>query len=221
MSRRNLQSTTIGGVAGVILLAVATSPFWTVLVVKRHAEQIINDSLHGLTSSSLAGVNITDGFVEFSMALATTEPAVRDENIRQIAEASRRTDRQLQAYEATIKEPQQQSYYRELVESRKTYRQTRARVIELLQHGRNAEALQLHQGKGLGEFVAYKTAVDRLVQQAATEAGRRGHDILRLCNYVLALQGVLLVFFFVYAFFIPLVTFYERIVTRGDPVADF
>lgn len=220
MSRSNYKSTTFGTVAAVILLLVATSPFWTALLVKRYAEQIINDSLYGLTSSSLAGVNITDGFVEFTVAMTTPDRVIREQNIAQIEEVSRRTDDQLKAYEATINDLQEQVRYRELVERRAVYRQTRTHVLNLLNQGRNAEAMELYQGAGLKEFVAYKDAIDQVVQQAAAEAGKRGREIIRLCNYLMILQGVLLVFFFIYAFFVPLVTFYERIVTRTDSVND-
>jgi hypothetical protein len=220
MHRPTLQKTTIGTVAGVILLVVATSPLWTILLVKRQAGRIVNESLHGLASSSLAGVNITDGFVELSTALATTDPAIREDNISRISVVSNQTDAQLKSFEATISDPETQAHYGELTKRRAVYRQTRAQVFELLRQGKPTDALKLYQGAGLAEFTAYKAAIDALVKHEATEAGRRGAEIIRLCNYLLILQGVLLVFFIIYAFFVPLVTFYERSVTQGDKLTD-
>jgi hypothetical protein len=220
MNRLNFQTTTIGSVAGVLLLAVATSPFWTVLLVKRHAEQIVNNNLHSLASSSLAGVDITDGFVEITLAIATTDRAVREEKISEIDAVSRRIDSQLKAYAETIRNEWDQARYDDLLRSRQAYRQTRARVLELLQQDRHDEAVRLFQEVALGEFVSYKNSIDLLVKQAASEAAGQGREIVRLCNYLLLLQGVLLVFFFIYAFFVPLVTLFEKIVTRKDPVLD-
>ena len=201
-------------------MRLATSPFWTIILVKRHAGLIVNDSLHGLTSSSQAGAIISDGFVEFTLALATSDRVTRDHCISQIEEISRNVDAQLKLYEGAIDNPQEVGNYKELVDSRMVYRKTRKQVLELLQQGKQSEAVQLYQGAGLKEFVAYKAAIDRVMEYAAAEATKRGQDIIHLCNVLMILQGLLLVFFFIYAFYVPLVTYFERTVTRSDRISD-
>ena len=53
-----------------------------------------------------------------------------------------------------------------------------------------------------------------LVEHNAREANSRGTKIIRLCYILLATQILLLAFFFVYGFFVPLTTILERITRR-------
>ena len=46
------------------------------------------------------------------------------------------------------------------------------------------------------------------------EARDRGEEIIRLCYILLGIQVLLLVFFFVYGFFVPMTAFVERLNRR-------
>ena len=54
----------------------------------------------------------------------------------------------------------------------------------------------------------------------AGEARTDGDRILRLCQIILVVQVSLLLFFFVYAFFVPFVTFLEKL-NNGVTVKDY
>ena len=71
MKSRTLRKLTIA-VATVLLLAVVTSPVTTIWLIKRQASEIVSDSLRGLTTSSLATMNVSEGFF-------LTELAVHDD----------------------------------------------------------------------------------------------------------------------------------------------
>ncbi|HKS36972.1 MAG TPA: hypothetical protein VJW76_07275, partial [Verrucomicrobiae bacterium] len=58
---------------------------------------------------------------------------------------------------------------------------------------------------------AYLEALDRVFQYNVNEARRRGVQIVRLCNVFMIAQAVLLVFFFIYAFYVPLIALLERL----------
>ena len=95
MKHRHTSRTVIGTLAGIGLLVIATSPFLTVVLIKRQASQIVNDTLVGLTSSGLANINISEGFVETALAIAAVDPAVRDMQVGHVAEMVRNTDTNL------------------------------------------------------------------------------------------------------------------------------
>ncbi len=216
MTTTSFRNTTLGTIAAVLLLGVATSPLWTVLLVKRQAVSIVNDSLRGLTASSLAAINIADGFLEMAIVITTSDPAVREKNLVEILRITAVTDGLLKSYESSIDEVQEREIFERLREKRAEFRQTRQRTINLLHEGKRDEAVLLYNQTGLAQFFAYKEAADLLVRYKVEEARTRGGQILQLCKVLLILQGVLLVFFFVYAFFVPLVTFFEKFSASGD-----
>lgn len=220
MKRTHYRDTSIGVLAAVILLLVATSPFWAVMVIRQQATRIVDDSLRGLAASSLATVTMSDGFLEMALALATTDPAVRAKQFEQVDKLTVSTDASLKLYETSVDNAREREDFQRLVEARSEFRQTRQQVIEMLSSGKRDEAVKFYNRVGLPQFVAYKDAINRLVQHNADEARERGTTILRLCNVLLILQGILLVFFFIYAFFVPLVTLYEKLTTTSNSVKD-
>ncbi len=220
MKMGTLRLTAWGTLAVVILLAVATSPFWTVMFIRQQATRMVDDSLVGLTTSGLANLSIAESFLETSLVVSTTDPATRDRNLEQITAIMHRTDQQLDAYRVAIDDATDRQNYEQLLERRAQFRETRGKVFELLKQGKRDEALQLYNSKGLQEFHRYLEALDRLVQYNVDDAKAAGEKVTRWCNFLLIIQGVLVVFFFVYAFYVPLLAFLERVTTRQDVVED-
>lgn len=220
MKQRGFRETTLGVSVAVLLLIIATSPFWAVMVIRQKAIQIVDDSLSGLAASSLATVSMSDGFMELSLAFATKDLAARARQFDQIRKVTVNTDEALKQYEQSVNDPAEQADLNQLIQARGEFRRTRERVIQLLGEGRDAEAAAEFNDVGLKQFVGYKAAINRLVQHNAEEARDRGTTIRQLCTLLLFLQGILLVFFVIYAFLVPMVALFERFSSGSEVVRD-
>jgi hypothetical protein len=219
MKESAIQRTALGTLAIVLLLAIATSPFSTILLVKRQASRIVYQTLPGLTTSGLAEISISEGFLDTSLAFAADNETDRQRFLARLAERSRNADAQLQTYQAAIDDPTDRENYDHLVQRRADWRQTRQRMMELLSQGNREQALHLYNTEGLIQSQAYLGALDRIFQYNVNKARMRGAQIVRLCNVFMVVQAVLLCFFFIYAFYVPLITFLERL-TRKHMEAD-
>ena len=114
MKESGLQRTALGTLAVVLLLVIATSPFSTVLLVKRQASRIVYETLPGLTTSGLAEISVSEGFLDASLAFAADNETDRQRFLARMAERSRNADAQLQAYEAAIRAPADRENYNRL-----------------------------------------------------------------------------------------------------------
>jgi hypothetical protein len=219
MKIKKIRTAAVIAGAAVTLLLLATSPLWTAILVKRQAFLIVNDSLHSLTASSLANINVSDGFLEMTIALSTNDPVVRDANLEKIVELTNQTSTILSNYARMTTNQEERSNYEWLIQQRSIFNKTRQKTIDLLVQGKREDAVQLFSQVALKEFQEYKEAVNRVVRANVNEAGSRGKQILRLCNNLMIFQGVLLVFFCIYAFLAPMLTVLDKIVTK-DVVKD-
>ena len=219
MRSLKVRNTVLTGIAAVILLILATSPFWTLVLVKREASAIVNDSLRSLVASSLANINISDGFMELTVALTTNDASVQEVNLQKIGDLTIQTTDLLKKYEESLADSKDRANFDRLVQRRAAFNSTRQKIIEFLKLGKRDDAVSLFNQKGLGEFREYKQAVDETVRADVDEARLRGSQILKLCNTLMIFQGILLLFFCIYAFLVPMLTLLERLIT-GDVVKD-
>jgi hypothetical protein len=202
-------------IAAVILLAIATSPFTTMFVVRRLASGIVNDSLTGLTLSSEMTLNISDGFLETSLAMNASSPAERKIYIERVEKKVKETDQRLQSYEREISNAEERMAFDHLVSSWLAYRKSRDEIFKLLDQGQQQPAEDLFRKQGMPLFNEYLRALEGLVNFNIHESTERGARIVHLANQFLVIQGILLIFFCIYAFFVPALTFYERLSRRS------
>lgn len=214
MKQASVRRAVLTVLAAVVLLVIATSPFWTAILIKWQAKRIVEDTMVGLTTSGRANLNIAEGFVETWVAINATEQGQRQAAVDQIAKLSAVTDQQLASYRSTIVDPVDRRNLDNLVQSRATFRATRQRVIDLLNEGKRDEAVSLFQKQGLPEFQTYMGALNPILQYNVDEAKERGTQILHLCNVIMVVQGLLVIFFFIYAFFVPLTLVLEKLWRR-------
>jgi hypothetical protein len=202
--------------AVIVLLTIVISPFLTVWTIRRDASRIVSDSLQGLATSSLATMQMSEGFLDTTRAvsghgMAGTELAAS------LAERSSATDAQYAAHRETIQTDKERAAFDRLTATKDDYRATRKAVVDLLIAGKAPEANQLFEAECVPKFHAYAKALGTLVEYNASEARAGGAEIIRLCHVLLVVQGLLLVFFFVYGFFVPLTAVMERL-TRSPIV---
>ena len=204
----------ISALASIILLFVVSSPVTTIWLIKWQADRIVSDSLRGLTASSLAGMNVSEGFLELALALNATNTTEMHRHLEGIQVTGKKVDAQYEEYQTTLNSPAESAAFAHLVTCRKAYRESRHYAIQLLEQGKKGAAMQLFQNECMPKFQAYEDSLSFILQSNVVEAGEKGHSIMRLCYFVLGLQVVLFGFFFIYAFFVPLVALLERLTRR-------
>jgi hypothetical protein len=194
----------------VVLLTIVISPVLTVWTIRRDATRIVSGSLQGLATSSLATMQMSEGFLDTTRAvsghgMSGTELAAS------LVERSRATDDQYAAHRETLKTDKERTAFDRLNASKDDYRATRKAVVDLLIAGKGPEANELFESQCVPKFHAYARALGTLVEYNAAEARAGGEEIIRLCHVLLVVQALLLVFFFVYGFFVPLTAVMERL----------
>lgn len=199
--------------AVIVLLLIVTSPVTTIWLIKREASRIVADSLQGLATSSLATMHVSEGFLD--TALAVHGGGTRGSELSaEIDESTRLVDVEYEAHRATLRTDSERRAFDHLVECKNDYRATRKAVVELLTAGRTAEATTLFEDECVLKFHAYAEALGSLIEHNARDARARGAEIVKLCYLLLVIQLLLLAFFFVYGFFVPLTALWERLTRR-------
>ena len=193
-----------------ILLSIVTSPVLTVWMIRKEAARIVSDPLQGLATSSLATMQASEGFLETARAvdgngLPATELATR------LEEGSRSVDAQYASYQETEMTDQERQVFERLTTAKNDYRSTRKLVVGLLAESKATEANMLFDTQCVPKFHAYAAALGELVKYNAAEARDGGAAIIRLCHILLVVQALLLIFFFIYGFFVPLTAVMERL----------
>ncbi len=197
----------------VVLLLIVTSPVTTLWLIKKQADRIVSDSLQGLATSSLATIHVSEGFLDTAIAVTGGKIGV-DDLIEHLDESSSLVDAEYETLRGTLRTGAEVRAFDHMISCRLTYRQTRKAVIELLKEGRTAEAESLFEEQCVGKFQTYATALGDVVEHNAREAKARGTRIIQLCYVLLGIQGVLLLFFFIYGFFVPFTAVWERLSRR-------
>jgi Four helix bundle sensory module for signal transduction len=195
------------------LLLIVTSPVTTVWLIRHEATRIVSDSLQGLTTSSLATMNVSEGFLETVLAVHSGQ--VDAETLVSRLEASTRlVDEQYMAHRETLGGVTEIRAFERMLEARKEYRATRQQVISLIREGKSAEASDLFKSRCVNDFQDYADALGLVVERNANEAKSRGEQIILLCHVLMIVQVLLLGFFFIYGFFVPLTALWERLTRR-------
>ncbi|WP_265595049.1 MCP four helix bundle domain-containing protein [Haloferula sp. BvORR071] len=197
----------------VILLAIVTSPVLTVWMIRKEASRIVTDPLQGLASSSLATMQASEGFLETARAVdGNGMPGA--ELGAWLEASSAKVDAQYASYQQTAMNEQERSVFERLNACKTDYRATRKTVVGLLSENKTTEATLLFESQCVPKFHAYAGALGELVKHNAEEAKSGGAQIIRLCHILLGVQGLLLVFFFIYGFFVPLTAVLERLTRK-------
>lgn len=214
MTPSRVRRLTLSSLAFVLLLLIATSPLTTAWLIQRQAAGIVNDSLRGLAASSLANLSVSEGFLQVALALNAPDGTQQQQHFVRLTNATYSVDQQYDAYRTTLNSPAEQDAFARVLQHREAYRQSRQAVVDLAQRGELESARRLFQSECVPRFQDYQSSLGAVVDHAASEAQRRGARILAICRVFLVVQLVLLLFFFVYAFFVPFVTFLERLTSK-------
>jgi hypothetical protein len=195
------------------LLLIVSSPVTTVWLIRREATRIVSDSLRGLTTSSLATMNVSEGFLQTAMAVHTGQLDA-DTLVSRLEESTRVVDEQYETHRETLGSATEIRAFERMLDARKMYRATRQQVIALIREGKTAAASELFEKQCVSGFQTYADALGVVVEHNANEAKSRGEQIIWLCHVLMVVQVLLFGFFFVYGFFVPLTALWERLTRR-------
>lgn len=196
-----------------LLLLIVTSPVTMIWLIKRQADRIVSDSIQGLATSSLATMHVSEGFLDTALAVSGGRADAR-QLIKQLEESSRLADDEYNSLRHTLRTPEEVRSFDHMISCRIDYRQTREAVIDLLEAGKSPEASTLFENQCVPKFQTYAEALGEVVEHNAQDARARGSEIIRLCFVLLGAQLVLLLYFFVYGFFVPLTAIWEKLSRR-------
>ncbi len=197
-----------------LLLLVVTSPLTAVWLIRIQANQIVGDDLQALTTSSLASMNVSEGFKQTASAVMDIDSSNVSEVLARLGETTREVDTQYESHRQTLKTPAEHEKFEQLLKCRKDYRATREEIFRLLEEGKSAEARMLFERDCERKYELYAKALGDVVQNNVTKARASGRAIIKLCNWLLLIQAVLLGFFFIYGFFVPLTAIMEKFTRR-------
>lgn len=196
--------------AVLVLLAIVCSPVFTIWMIRAEAARIVSDPLQGLATSSLATMQASEGFLETARSVdGNGLPA--DDLKAMLEKSSGIVDSQYATHQETLKTDEERAIFARLNELKEDYRATRRQVVTLLAEGKMGDANKLFDTECVPKFHAYAGSLGDLVKHNAEESRNGGAEIIRLCHILLVVQGLLLVFFFVYGFFVPFTAVLERL----------
>ena len=200
------------------LLLIVTSPITTIWLIRSEATRIVSDSLRGLTTSSLATMNVSEGFLQTALAVHGGEVDA-ETLVSRLEQSTRVVDEQYETHRETLASAAEIKAFERMLESRRDYRAVRQQVINLIREGNTAQASGLFTRECVSAFQRYADALGVVVEHNANEAKTSGEHIIRLCHVLMFVQVLLFGFFFVYGFFVPLTALWERLTRRQVEIA--
>jgi glycosyltransferase involved in cell wall biosynthesis len=184
------------------LLLVGMVGFISIGHLKKQANQIVQDTLPGLSYSGEANSALAQAFNRTLLYLLTDDPAQRNEYREQIDSFTASTTTYLKKYESDIFTDEDRKNYEAMIRARNAYSLIRGEAVALADAHRGPEAARLLHNKLIPAYQEYKEAANRLFEYNMREGQVRGESIMRLCTitqFVVAFIGVLI---FVIGFFL-------------------
>jgi hypothetical protein len=203
-----------------LLLLVIFSPLTTIWLIRIQASHIVDNELRALTTSSLASMNVSEGFKQTASAVMNGNTSNLSEILERLVETTKEVDIQYESHRKTLRSTAEIENFDHLLKSRREYRATRDEIFRLLKEGKPAEARTLFDKECESQYEVYANMLGEVVQSNISVARASGQKIITLCNWLLLIQMLLLGFFFIYGFFVPLTAFMERRTRRPIVVED-
>jgi methyl-accepting chemotaxis protein len=188
-------------VAALALILVGGWGFLSVSELKHQADQIVRDTLPGLSYAGEANAYIVDSSRTL-LFVTTDDPALRARLRREIDELSRRTTGYLEAYDQTIFSADDRKNFEALEALRTKYIQIRDQILNLAEAGKKQEAMAVYSGSLLPVHAEVKSAADKLFAYNMREGQDRGKRIMTICSITQVVLALTSVVIFILGFFI-------------------
>jgi glycosyltransferase involved in cell wall biosynthesis len=186
------------------LVLIGALGFFSVGQLKKQAREIVQDTLPGLSYAGEANASLAQAFNRTLLLLVTEPPAERAQLQKEVESFSRATSTYLEAYRKQIFAAEDQALFDRLIRRRTEYIAVRERLIDLVDHGRNLDAVQLSKSELLPAYSRYKDAGDQIFQYNMREGKARGRTIMTVCTVTQIFAAVVGVLIFILGFLIGL-----------------
>jgi hypothetical protein len=181
MSRRIFPAK--GLAAGLILLVViGAAGFLSIEILKTNTRLIVDDTLAGLSDSSLANANIVEGFNRTVMTVMSDSPADRARYRREADSYNQNVNASIASYSRSVFTAEDLSNYNALLRSRRNYLEIRKEVLALLDHQDEGRARVVFKTSLLPAYRIYKSTTERVIKYNADEGRSRGEIIMQICS---------------------------------------
>jgi glycosyltransferase involved in cell wall biosynthesis len=188
-----------------ILFIVATAGFLSVELLKRNAELIVKDTLPGLSDAGAVNSTMAQAFNRTVLLMMSAKPEERAAYRRELDAFTQQTGESLSLYQNTKFTGPEHALYTEVLKRRQNYQLARQQVLDLLDHQKQAEAVQACKTSMLPAYLEYKTAAEKLLNYDTRIGRSRGESILKICLItqcaVAAIGAALFVAGFIIGFF--------------------
>ncbi len=182
------------GAAGLLLIGVLG--FLPVNYLKNQAQQIVNDTLPGLSYAGEANASMAKAFNRTLLLVLTDNAKRRDQLQKEIDSLTQVTSERLDAYKKQIYTREDQALFDKVMERRAKYLAIRDRATALVESNRRQEGIAVYEAELLPVYDQYNEAVDNLLGYNTREGASRGQTIMTVCTVTeFAVAGIAILLF--------------------------
>jgi len=186
-----------------VLILVGALGFFSMSHLKHIADQIVKDTLPGLSFAGEANAYLADANRTL-LFVVTKDPERRAQIHEEIDAINRRTTSFLEAYSKQTFSDEDRTNFAALLQERASYIKIRNQTLELAVAGKEEEALSQFSQSMLPAHVRVKTAGDKLFSYNIRQGEARGRAIMTACTITQVAVAVIGIFIFILGFFIGL-----------------
>jgi hypothetical protein len=166
----------------VFLFVIGAAGFLSLEVLKTNTRLIVDDTLAGLSDSSLANANLVEGFNRTVLALMSDSTADRDRYRREAEVYIQSVNSSIAAYSRSVFTAEDLSNYNALLRSRRDYLDLRKETLSLLDRHDEARARVVFKTSLVPAYRIYKSTTERVMKYNADEGRARGEVIMEICS---------------------------------------
>ncbi len=182
-------------VASICLFIIGAAGFFSLEYLKMNTRLIVDDTLAGLSDSSLANANLVESFNCTVLVIMADSFADRERYRRECEAHTQQVNFSIAAYSRSVFTSEDLANYDELLRCRRAYQEIRQHIFKLLENRQEAKARELFKASLVPAYRQYKVTAERVMKYNADEGKARGNLILRICTltqFVIAGAGIAL-----------------------------
>jgi hypothetical protein len=166
----------------VLLFVIGTAGFLSIEVLKANTRLIVDDTLAGLSDSSLANANIVEGFNRTVLAVMSDSATDRDRYRCESDVYNQSVNSSIAAYSRSVFTAEDLSNYNALLRSRRDYLEIRKEVLSLLDRHNEGGARVVFKNSLVPAYRIYKSTTECVMKYNADEGRTRGEVIMQICS---------------------------------------
>ncbi len=180
-------------VASILLFTIGTAGFLSIHYLKISTRMVVDDTLAGLSDSSLANANLVEGFNRMVLVVMLEPSGERNRYRREGEQYNQQVNSSIAAYSRSVFTPEDTANYNNLLQSRREYLDIRQQILGLIDKHDEVAARRLFKESLVPAYRIYKSTAERVMKYNADEGVTRGEIILQICaitQFVIAGAGI-------------------------------